>query len=105
MSSEARPAGPDRRGRLFIVSAPSGTGKTTLVERLVSMVPGLVKSRSYTSRPAREGETDGARGEHGEQRDPHGMPPSLGGLAREVRNRERGKRAAVPVAATVILAW
>ena len=30
------------RGRLFIVSAPSGTGKTTLVERLVRDVPDLV---------------------------------------------------------------
>ena len=30
------------RGRLFIVSAPSGTGKTTLVERLVQVVPDLV---------------------------------------------------------------
>jgi guanylate kinase len=49
----------DRRGILFIVSAPSGTGKTTLVERLVERVPGLRKSRSYTSRPARAGEADG----------------------------------------------
>jgi len=48
-----------RRGLLFIVSAPSGTGKTTLVERLVELAPDLVKSRSYTSRPARAGETDG----------------------------------------------
>jgi len=48
-----------RRGQLFIVSAPSGTGKTTLVERLVDRVPGLRRSRSYTSRPARAGEQDG----------------------------------------------
>ena len=48
-----------RRGLLFIVSAPSGTGKTTLVERLVRDVPGLVRSRSYTSRPPRPGEQDG----------------------------------------------
>ena len=41
------------------MSAPSGTGKTTLVERLVGRVPDLVRSRSYTSRPARAGETDG----------------------------------------------
>ena len=47
------------RGQLFIVSAPSGTGKTTLVERLVQCVPGLRMSRSYTSRPARVGEQDG----------------------------------------------
>jgi guanylate kinase len=48
-----------RRGLLFIVSAPSGAGKTTLVERLVEQTPNLKMSRSYTSRPARAGETDG----------------------------------------------
>jgi guanylate kinase len=46
-------------GLLFIVSAPSGTGKTTLVERLAQRVPNLRMSRSYTSRPARAGEQDG----------------------------------------------
>jgi len=46
------------RGLLFIVSAPSGAGKTTLVERLVEQIPNLRMSRSYTSRPARQGETD-----------------------------------------------
>lgn len=50
---------PRIRGLLFIVSAPSGTGKTTLVERLVQVVPGLVLSRSFTSRPPRPGEVDG----------------------------------------------
>jgi guanylate kinase len=48
-----------RRGRLFVVSAPSGTGKTTVVERLVRETPRLRMSRSYTSRPARVGEEDG----------------------------------------------
>jgi guanylate kinase len=48
-----------KRGLLFIVSAPSGTGKTTLVERLVKITPELRMSRSYTSRPMREGERDG----------------------------------------------
>jgi len=47
------------RGLLFIVSAPSGAGKTTLVERLVEQTPNLKMSRSYTSRPPREGEVDG----------------------------------------------
>jgi guanylate kinase len=47
------------RGLLFIVSAPSGTGKTTLVERLVRETPGLTMSRSYTSRAPRPGEADG----------------------------------------------
>ena len=48
-----------RRGSLFVVSAPSGTGKTTLVETLIPRVPGLEMSRSYTSRPPRPGERDG----------------------------------------------
>src|SRR5438093_12353295 len=47
------------RGLLFVVSAPSGAGKTTLVERLVERTPNLKMSRSYTSRAARQGETDG----------------------------------------------
>jgi guanylate kinase len=48
-----------RRGILFVVSAPSGTGKTTVVERLVQVVPDLALSRSYTSRLARKGEENG----------------------------------------------
>lgn len=47
------------RGLLFIVSAPSGAGKTTLAERLVEQLPRLKLSRSYTSRAVRPGETDG----------------------------------------------
>ena len=39
-----------RRGLLFVVSAPSGTGKTTVVERLVQLPADLALSRSYTSR-------------------------------------------------------
>jgi guanylate kinase len=58
MSSDADVARAGR-GLLFIVSAPSGTGKTTLVERLVQTVPRLRMSRSYTSRTARPGEQDG----------------------------------------------
>jgi guanylate kinase len=58
MSSEP-PHGGRMRGLLFVVSAPSGTGKTTVVERLVQIVPNLALSRSYTSRPARDGEADG----------------------------------------------
>jgi len=59
MSSSPVVDGLATRGQLFIVSAPSGTGKTTLVERLVHRVSGLRMSRSYTSRPARLGEQDG----------------------------------------------
>jgi guanylate kinase len=57
MSNDPRPDCED--GLLIVVSAPSGTGKTTVVERLVQVVPGLSLSRSYTSRAARPGETDG----------------------------------------------
>ena len=55
MSSDGMPGD----GQLFVVSAPSGTGKTTVVERLVQVVPELTMSRSYTSRQARAGERDG----------------------------------------------
>jgi guanylate kinase len=47
------------RGLLFVVSAPSGTGKTTVVDRLVDVCPNLERSRSYTSRPPRAGERNG----------------------------------------------
>ena len=50
---------PSNPGLLFIVSAPSGAGKTTIVERLVEQAPNLRMSRSYTSRHARAGEDDG----------------------------------------------
>jgi guanylate kinase len=59
MSNSGRPGGVEERGLLFIVSAPSGAGKTTLAERLVEQVSHLKMSRSYTSRQARNGETDG----------------------------------------------
>ena len=58
MSSDDPRSSPGR-GLLFIVSAPSGAGKTTLVERLVEHTPNLKMSRSYTSRAARDGEADG----------------------------------------------
>jgi guanylate kinase len=44
---------------LFIVSAPSGAGKTTLVERLVKTTGRLKMSHSYTSRPPRADEVNG----------------------------------------------
>ena len=59
LASDEAPLPHRPRGLLFIVSAPSGTGKTTLVERLVHVVPRLRMSRSYTSRTARAGEQDG----------------------------------------------
>ncbi len=42
-----------------IISAPSGGGKTTLIKRLLSEVPGGVLSVSHTTRPPRPGEKDG----------------------------------------------
>jgi guanylate kinase len=47
------------RGLLFIVSAPYGAGKTTVVEPVVERTQQLRMSRSYTSRIARHGESDG----------------------------------------------
>ena len=43
-------------GELFIVSAPSGAGKTTLCQKLCAIVPRLTHSVSYTSRAPRKGE-------------------------------------------------
>lgn len=48
-----------RRGSLFVVSAPSGTGKTTVVDAVVAQTSGVRRSRSFTSRRARPGEIDG----------------------------------------------
>jgi guanylate kinase len=46
-------------GNVFVVSAPSGAGKSTLVQRLVSTVPDLIFSISFTTRKPRPGELDG----------------------------------------------
>ncbi|HEU4685931.1 MAG TPA: guanylate kinase [Nitrospira sp.] len=48
-----------RRGILFIISAPSGTGKTTLCKQLTASIPGLWHSISYTTRKPRPGEEHG----------------------------------------------
>jgi guanylate kinase len=50
---------PDSRGILFVISSPSGGGKGTLAGRLLSTVPGLGYSVSWTTRAPRPGETDG----------------------------------------------
>lgn len=49
----------ERRGILFIISAPSGTGKTTLCKQLAANIPGLWHSVSYTTRKPRAGEEHG----------------------------------------------
>ncbi|MBN9421926.1 MAG: guanylate kinase [Candidatus Accumulibacter sp. 66-26] len=46
-------------GHLYIVAAPSGTGKTTLVRLLLENDPGIRLSISYTTRAPRAGEEDG----------------------------------------------
>ena len=46
-------------GTLFIVAAPSGAGKTSLVHALLEREPGIRLSVSYTSRRPRPGEVDG----------------------------------------------
>lgn len=48
-----------RRGILFIISAPSGTGKTTLSRHLLTLVPDLHLSISYTTRAPRADEVEG----------------------------------------------
>ncbi len=47
------------RGRLWVVSAPSGAGKTSLVRALLDRDPSLKFSISYTTRPPRPTEVDG----------------------------------------------
>ncbi len=63
-SSTASPPGQartstQRRGILFIISAPSGTGKTTLCKQLTAKVPELWHSISFTTRQPRPGEEHG----------------------------------------------
>lgn len=48
-----------RRGILFIVSSPSGAGKSTISRKLLAADPGLEMSVSATTRPPRPGEVDG----------------------------------------------
>ena len=47
------------KGKLFIISAPSGAGKTSLVNALVKSNAGVVVSISYTTRKMRSGEIEG----------------------------------------------
>jgi guanylate kinase len=48
-----------RRGILYVISAPSGTGKSTLAHKLLGSIPGMEFSVSYTTRPRRPGEENG----------------------------------------------
>ncbi|EAQ34737.1 guanylate kinase [Nitrobacter sp. Nb-311A] len=51
--------GVERRGLMFVLSSPSGAGKTTLSRLLIERVKGLSLSVSATTRPMRPGEVDG----------------------------------------------
>lgn len=48
----------NHRGSLFVVSAPSGAGKTTLCQRLASEIEDIRHSVSYTTRKPRKGEVN-----------------------------------------------
>ena len=50
---------PAKAGNLFVVVAPSGAGKTTLVDALLKREPNIRLSPSYTTRAPREGERNG----------------------------------------------
>jgi len=49
----------NKKGRLFVITAPSGAGKTSLIEALMKADPSLKLSISYTTRSPRPGEKDG----------------------------------------------
>jgi guanylate kinase len=51
--------GVERRGLMFVLSSPSGAGKTTLSRMLIERMPGLKMSVSATTRAKRPGEVDG----------------------------------------------
>jgi guanylate kinase len=51
--------GVERRGLMFVLSSPSGAGKTTLSRLLIERTSGLKMSVSVTTRPMRPGEVDG----------------------------------------------
>ena len=51
--------GVERRGLMFVLSSPSGAGKTTLSRMLIDRMPGLKMSVSVTTRAKRPGEVEG----------------------------------------------
>ncbi len=59
MPAHRHGSGLERRGLMFVLSSPSGAGKTTLSRLLIQRMPGLKMSVSATTRPMRPGEVDG----------------------------------------------
>lgn len=51
---------PAHSGHLYLISAPSGAGKTSLVKALLTALPDVAVSVSHTTRPPRAGEQEGA---------------------------------------------
>ena len=47
------------RGRILVLSAPSGGGKSTLAQAVIARTPGVSRAVTYTTRPKRPGEVDG----------------------------------------------
>lgn len=58
-SSASQPQALPRRGLMFILSSPSGAGKTTIAKKLLASESNLSMSVSVTTRPMREGEVEG----------------------------------------------
>src|ERR1700745_246048 len=59
MMAHRHGSGVVRRGLMFVLSSPSGAGKTTLSRLLIERMPGLKMSVSATTRPMRPGEVGG----------------------------------------------
>ncbi len=49
----------NQKGNLYVIAAPSGTGKTSLVKKLTETIKDVCVSISHTTRPMRSGEKDG----------------------------------------------